>query len=100
MIQVHAREPSDAVHGRRKPNGACDIRIAAPRGDARRRLLGKCLRPHRTCKPRPPAFGEHCSVSKTRDVLQSRQCQCVGDALLGKIEVRDDDDELVHERVF
>ena len=98
MVQVQARKPRQQVHGRRKPYRALDI--AAPCGDARRRLLGQRLLAHAAREPGPPALRQHSSPSKTRDAFESRQCQGVSGAFPGKIEVRDDDDELGHERVF
>jgi len=100
MVQVQAREAGDAVHGVCKPHRAREICRAAPGGDAGRRLCGQALAAHMACKPAPPAGGKHAPRSKTRDALEPRQRERIRSTFLGKIKVRDHDDEVVHERVF
>ena len=100
MVQVHARESGDAVHGRRKPHAPSGMRTGAACGKTRRRLLGKRPRTNRARKPRSPSSRKRRFLRKAADVLEPRQRELPGRAFLGKVEVRDDDDELVHERVF
>jgi len=100
MLQVQARESRDAMHRRRKPDGARDICIAATCGDAGRRLKGEGFAADVTCKPGPPASREHAFLSKTRHALEPRQRDRVGATLLGQIEIGNDDDEFAHEGVF
>ena len=87
------------MHRRREPHGA-RIRIKRACGDAGGRLKGKALAADVTCKPGPPACGEHAFRSKTRDALEPRQQDRVGTTLRRKIEIGNHDDEFAHEGVF
>jgi len=100
MLQVHAGKPGDAVHGGRKPHGARDRRTAAARGDAGRRFGSEVRISHAACKPGPPARGKGALGAKTCHAFEPRQRERIRTALLGKVEIRDHDDELVCERVF
>ena len=100
MLQVHACKPGAAVHRARKPHRARPHGIAAACGNAGRRFLGKVRASHALGEPRPPALGKHAPRCKTRDALKPRQRHGVGTPFFGKIEIRDHDDECLHERVF
>lgn len=100
MLEVHAREPGDAVHRIREPHAACEIGSAGARGDAGRRLEGQGIAADVTRKPGPPAAGEHVLPAKARDALKPRQRERVAAALLGQIEIGNDDDEFAHDGVF
>jgi len=98
IIQVHTGEAGDAVHGSGKPQRAA--RRVAAGGDAGGCFRGECLGANPTREPSAPAFVERADSAETRDALEPRQSENASRAFLGKIEVGDDDDELVHERVF
>jgi hypothetical protein len=100
MLQMHAREPGDAVHRSRKPHGARDVCRQAARRDAGRRLLRQAIAAQMAREPGPPARGEHAFPSKARDALKAGQRQELRATFLGKIEIGNDDDEFVHEGVF
>jgi hypothetical protein len=101
LLKVHTCVAGNAVHRGCKPKRPGERHRMGARGDAGRRRGGKFAEPQMLREPRAPTLRQCAAAAKASDALKPGQrWRARRSFLLRQKQVGDDDDELMHKRVF